>query len=205
MAFYWKFTRSGKLSKDYISLIVDATPDSINPEHRIWHTSFEEIEMCLILLHDVETANMSSTALSKGSFSDAVQEIGYEPSSTYCEMRSTKGLVKGQSVMGRHTGFPLDWGYYGCRDTPIDLDITGLQVAGFVNAIDGKLCGKTWAGNKEDKLSCFRSDPNFIPTGMYYDLMPKHNVIVPLARHLLETDATRANEFFTSVLKWTKS
>lgn len=54
-------------------------------------------------------------------------------------------------------------------------------------------------------LSCFRDHPNFIPTGMYYDFMPEHNVIVPLARHLLETDATRANEFFTSVLKWTKS
>lgn len=205
MAFYWKFTRSGKLSKDYISLIVDATPDSINPEHRIWHTSFEEIEMCLILLHDVETMNKSSIALIKAPFRDFVSEIGYEPSSAYSEMRSTMGLVKGQCAMGRHNGSPLDWGYYGCRDTPIDLNITGLRLAGFVNAIDGKLSGKTWAWDTEDKLSCFRDHPNFIPTGMYYDLMPEHNVIVPLAKHLLETDAIRANEFFTSVLKWTKS
>lgn len=204
MAFYWKFTRSGKLSKAYISLIVDATPDSINPECRIWHTSFEEIMMCLILLHDVETANMSSIALTKGSFRDAVHKIGYEPSSAYSEMRSTMGLVKDQCVMGRHNGAPLDWGYYGCRDTPIDLDITGLQVAGFVNAMDGKLSGKTWVRDKEDKLSCFRSDPNFIPTGMYYDLMPKHNVIIPLARHLLAKDAVRADCFFKNILKWTK-
>lgn len=42
MAFYWKFTRSGRISASYISLIIDATPDAINKNRRIWHTSFKQ-------------------------------------------------------------------------------------------------------------------------------------------------------------------
>lgn len=199
MAFYWKFTRSGKFSRSYISLIVDATPDSINPERRIWHTSFEEIAMCLILLHDVEVNNVPSLGLTKPAFRDVVRRIGYEPSSEYRETRIKMGLVKGQSVMGRHGGSVLDWGYYNDKTTPIDVDIADFQVSAFINAEGGKL----W-NDGEDKLSCFRHHPDFVAAGIYYDLMPKHNVMEPLANYLLRKDANRANRFFENFLIWTK-
>ena len=199
MAFYWKFTRSGKISRRYISLIVDATPDAINPERHIWHTSFEEIGMCLILLQDVEVNNVPLLGPTKPAFRDVVRMIGYEPSVEYRETRHKMRLVKGQSVMGRHNGSQLDWGYYSNRTTQIDVDITDLQVAAFIDAASGKL----W-NDGEDKLSCFREDPSFVATGIYYDLMPKHIVMIPLARYLLEKDEARADRFFRNILKWAK-
>ena len=165
MTFYWKFTRSGRISSSYISLIIDATPDAINKDRHIWHTSFEEIGMCLILLHDVEVNNVPALGPTKPAFRDVVRKIGYEPSTEYCETRMRMGLVKGQSIMGRHNGSQLDWGYYNNKTTPIDVDVTDLQVAAFIDAKSGKL----W-NDGEDKLSCFRDDPNFVPTGIYYDL-----------------------------------
>ena len=112
--FYWKFTRSGRHNTRY----------AVNSDRRIWHTSFEEIEICLVLLHDVETCNVPSLGPTKPAFRDIVRSIGYEPSSLYKETRQEMYLVKGKDVMGRHDGVPLDWGCCNDRHTPIDVDIT---------------------------------------------------------------------------------
>lgn len=199
MALYWKFTRSGRLSRSYVSLIIDVTPESINLKSRIWHASFEEIGMSLILLHDVEVKNNPSLGPTKPAFRDVVRRIGYEPSCKYQESRIKMGLVKGQSVMGRHNGCRLDWGYYNNEKTPIDVDVTDFQVAAFINAESGRL----WEDG-EDKLSCYRNDASFVSTGIYYDLMPKHNVMIPLAKYLLDNNAARADHFFTNILSWAK-
>lgn len=199
MAFYRKFTRSGRISERYVSLIIDVTPDSIDQVSHIWRTSFEEIGMCLILLHDVEVYNVPSRGPTKTAFRNVVQKLGYDPSLEYKELRHKMSLVKGQSVMGRHGGTFLDWGYYSCMTTPIDVNTSSLQVANFIDASDGKL----WK-DMEDKLSCFRNDSHFILNGKYYDLMPKHEVMVPLAQYLLATDKVRANNFFSNILRWSK-
>ena len=151
MAFYWKFTRSGKFSRSYISLILDATPDAVKRQKMIWQTSFEEVGMCLMLLQDVEVKNVPTLGPTKPAFRDVVRSLGYEPSVEYREKRNEFKLVKGKSTMGRHDGEALDWGYYSNRLTPIDIDISSLQVGVFIDAKTGKLCGS------EDKLSCFRA------------------------------------------------
>ena len=198
MAFYWKFTRSGKFSRSYISLILDATPDAVKRQKMIWQTSFEEVGMCLMLLQDVEVKNVPTLGPTKPAFRDVVRSLGYEPSVEYKEKRNEFKLVKGKSTMGRHDGEALDWGYYSNRLTPIDIDISSLQAGVFIDAKTGKLYGS------EDKLSCFRSDPNFRSEGFYFDLMPKHVVMIPMVKGLLATDAARANAFFEKHLKWKK-
>ena len=198
MAFYWKFTRSGKFSRSYISLILDATPDAVKRQKMIWQTSFEEVGMCLMLLQDVEVKNVPTLGPTKPAFRDVVRSLGYEPSVEYREKRNEFKLVKGKSTMGRHDGEALDWGYYSNRLTPIDIDISSLQVGVFIDAKTGKLYGS------EDKLSCFRADPNFRSEGFYFDLMPKHVVMIPMVKGLLATNAARANAFFEMHLKWKK-
>ena len=198
MAFYWKFTRSGKFSSRYISLIVDATPDAVERQRMVWHTSFEELGMCLMLLQDVEVKNVPSQGPTKPAFRDVVRSVGYEPSKAYVEQRNRFNLVKGKCVMGRHDGEELDWGYYSNVRTPIDIDITDLEVATFIDAKTGRLYGS------EDKLSCFRSDPNFNQDGFYYDLMPRHVVMVPIVKSMIKCDEQRANNFFERFLRWQK-
>lgn len=199
MAFYWKFTRSGDFSDTYVSFIIDAPPDVIDREQKIWCTSFEEIEMFLVLLHDVETCNRPGLGPATPDFKKVVCSIGYEPSSEYKEMRHEMGLVQGQAAMGRHAGRMLDWGYCNNPTTRIDVDVSGFRHAGYIDAKSGKR-----SRDPEDKLSCFRGDPNFIPSGKYYDLMPIHEVMRPLANYLLAQDPDRANKFFVNVLKWSK-
>lgn len=196
MAFYWKFTRSGKYSARYISLIIDATPDAVEKQRMVWHTSFEELGMCLMLLQDVEVKNVPSVGPTKPAFRDVVRLLGYEPTIEYREQRERLNLVRGKCVMGRHDGEELDWGYYCSRKTPIDIDVTDLQVAGYIDARTGRLYGT------EDKLACFRADPNFVADGFYYDLMPKHVVMIPFVRSMLAADLKRANTFFERYLKW---
>ena len=88
MAFYWKFTRSGKFSRSYISLILDATPDAVKRQKMIWQTSFEEVGMCLMLLQDVEVKNVPTLGPTKPAFRDVVRSLGYEPSVEYKEKRN---------------------------------------------------------------------------------------------------------------------
>ena len=79
MGFYWKFTRSGKYSHSYISLIIDVEPSCIDKEKKLWKTSFEELEMFLVLLHDVEVINNPDLGATKPAFKEVVETLGYEP------------------------------------------------------------------------------------------------------------------------------
>ena len=198
MAFFWKFTRSGMYSRRYISLIVDATPDAMDYEAMVWRTSFEELGMFMILLQDVEVHNVPELGPTKPAFRDVVRSLGYEPSLNYETQRYNFKLVRGRCVMGRHGGPGEDWGFYGNKRTPISLSISDLQVASIVDANSGRRNSY----DTEDKLSCFRNDPCFRSEGRYYDLMPKHVVMVPIVKRMLESDEARAVSFLCNFLKW---
>lgn len=198
MGFFWKFTRSGRYSNKYISLIVDVVPSCIDKDNRLWHTSFEELEMFLVLLHDVEVINNPELGATKQAFKEVVETLGYEPTTNYRELRNEFDLVKGQDIMGRHNGVALDWGYYSNLSTPITIDIATLEVAGFIRAEDGRL--HVW--DHEDKLSCYRGYQYFEYLNFYWDIMPKHNVMNPLVLQMIRNDTERANEFLTEELKW---
>jgi hypothetical protein len=76
------------------------------------------------------------------------------------------------------------------------FDTTGLQVACYINASDGRLYGN------EDKLSCYREHQDFISKGEFYDLMPKHVVMNPIMTALKKVDEARADKFARNWLKW---
>ncbi len=198
MGFFWKFTRSGKYSHSYVSLIIDVDPICVNEDSKIWETSFEELGMVMLLLHDVEVLNQPELGATKPAFKDVVQSLGYKPTLKYRQLRHKLGLVCGQCIMGRHSGVGLDWGRFSMTETPIKLAIQGLQVACYINASDGRLYGS------EDKLLCYRQHQDFSKSGMYYDLMPKHTVMNPIMRALLEEDFERADKFAQKWLKWKK-
>lgn len=198
MGFYWKFTRSGAISSRYISLIIDVEPSCIDPQTNIWHTSFEELQMFLVLLHDVEVINNPGLGPTKEKFRRVVETLGYEPTLAYRELRYDFGLVLGQDVMGRHNGRPLDYGYYSNMTTPTDVNVTDLEIAGYINAEDGRR--NPWDG--EDKLSCYREIPGFQEIGFYWDFMPKHIVMNPIVGQMLAEDNARTNEFLIDYLRW---
>lgn len=198
MAFFWKFTRSGMYSRRYISLIIDVTPDAMDYSKALWRTSFEELGMFMMLLHDVEVYNVPHLGPTKPAFRDVVRSIGYDPSLSYEIQRYKFNLVVGRSVMGRHDGEEEDWGYYGNKHTPICLSIADLQVASIIDAKSGRRN----LYDTEDKLSCFRADPRFRTEGRYYDLMPKHVVMAPIIRKMLETDKERTESFVVKFLRW---
>lgn len=197
MGFFWKFTRSGRFSNSYVSLIIDADPTCVNKFTRQWQTSFEELGMVMLLLHDVEVLNQPDLGATKPAFKVIVQALGYEPTLEYQQQRQRFNLVCGQSVMGRHGGSGLDWGRFSSRRTPMFLDISELQVACFIQASTGRLYGY------EDKLSCYRHHPDFINTGEFYDLMPKHMVMKPIMTGMMKVDRVRADKFARNFLKWT--
>ena len=197
MGFFWKFTRSGRFSSSYVSLIIDADPTCVNKITRQWQTSFEELEMVMLLLHDVEVLNQPGLGTTKPAFREVVQSLGYEPTLAYRQQRQEFNLVCGQSVMGRHGGAGLDWGRFSSWCTPIFLDLSELQVACFIQASTGRLYGP------EDKLSCYRQHPEFINTGEFYDLMPKYMVMKPIMTGMMKIDRNRADKFARTFLKWT--
>lgn len=196
MGFFWKFTRSGRFSNSYVSLIIDADPTCVNRAANTWQTSFEELGMVMLLLHDVEVLNQPALGATKPAFKVVVQSLGYEPTLKYQQQRGQFGLVCGQSVMGRHGGLGLDWGRFASQRTPMTFDTTGLQVACYINASDGRLYGN------EDKLSCYRGHQDFISKGEFYDLMPKHVVMNPIMTALKKVDEARADKFARNWLKW---
>lgn len=198
MAFYWKFTRSGMYSRRYISLIIDATPDAVNSSKKVWQTSFEELGMIMILLQDVEVNNVPNMGPTKPAFRDVVRSLGYDTTLDYKMLRQKYGLVKGKTVMGRHSGDELDWGYYSNRRTPISISIADLQVGCYIDAA----AGRRNSYDVEDKLSCFRGDPDFRSKGIYFDLMPKHIVMVPIVKSMLSLDKDRTENFLFRFLKW---
>ena len=196
MGFFWKFTRSGRYSSSYVSLIIDVDPVCVSRPAKIWQTSFEELCMVMILLHDVEVLNQPTMGATKPAFKVVVQSLGYQPTLLYEQHRHHLGIVCGQSVMGRHDGNGLDWGRYASNRTPMILGIDRLQVACFIQACNGRLYGN------EDKLSCYRGHQDFINSGEFYDLMPKHVVMNPIMTAMKNVDAARTDKFARGWLKW---
>ena len=196
MGFFWKFTRSGKFSASYISLILDVDPGSIDRGQNLWKTSFEELGMAMLLLHDVEVLNQPMLGATKPAFRVVVESLGYEPTLEYRQQRERMGLVLGKCVMGRHDGISLDWGRYESMRTPVGLSLHQLQVASFISASDGRLFGS------EDKLSCYRTHHAFETKGEFYDLMPKHVVMKPIIETMKLCDLKRTEKFIAKWLKW---
>ena len=87
MGFFWKFTRSGRFSSSYVSLIIDADPGAVNKVAHTWQTSFEELEMVVLLLHDVEVLNQPNLGPTTQAFKVVVQSLGYEPTLEYKQQR----------------------------------------------------------------------------------------------------------------------
>ena len=75
MGFFWKFTRSGKFSASYVSLIIDADPNCVDRKRNVWRTSFEELGMTMILLHDVEVLNQPKLGATKPAFRVVVESL----------------------------------------------------------------------------------------------------------------------------------
>jgi len=200
MGFFWKFTRSGKISASYVSLILDVDPGSVDRTRYEWHTSFEELEMAMILLHDVEVLNQPLMGTTKKAFSAVVESLGYKPTLDYRQQREQLGLVFGKSVMGRHDGDPLDWGRFESFMTPITISLIGLDRAGFIRASDGHSRFSSY----EDKLLCYRGHSDFVQEGEYYDLMPVHAVMKPFIEAMKRCDAERTETFVSEMLKWEK-
>ena len=193
MAYYWKFTRSGKVSRKYISLIIDVLPDAFDRQANIWHSSLGELERFLILLQDVEGDNDRGFGQD---FVRVLNRLGYDAPAGFEAKRQEYSLVRGQAMMGRHAGSEeLDWGYCSISDVPVDVDVTGFRYAFFVDAEQER-------DKPGDKFSCYRSDGNFVPNGEYYDLMPIHDVMVPVVGAMRAVNAERTNRFLESVLGW---
>ena len=151
--FFWKWTRSGKESKKYVSLIIDFHSTQIRETNLI--TNFEECKDILYLIHDVEVYNAKynkSAGLEKESFQKQVQLLGYKATSNYIEKRNRLGLVSGQMVLGRHEGTPLDYGYSNKTGETIILDTNKLKWALKINVENGK-AGKGYGS--EDKLKAY--------------------------------------------------
>ena len=74
--FFWKFTRSGKYSTKYISLIIDIHESRIIDGQL--NLSFLECQDIMMLIHDVETLNSKnnySAGLLKKPFQEQVPQM----------------------------------------------------------------------------------------------------------------------------------
>ena len=195
--FFWKFTRSGKYSSRYISLIIDFHDSNINGRYLI--SNFEECKDILLLIHDVETLNglrNYSSGLEKRPFQDQVNRLGYSASSSYTQQRFNFDLVLGQMTLGTHGGTPLDYGISNKKGSNILLDKNNLKISMMIKAETGIIYGV------EDKLKAYRSHPLYINNGYYFDLMPMHNCIVEIVSQMMAYNAVETKNFLENVLKW---
>ena len=197
--FFWKFTRSGKYSNQYISLIIDFHESSI--ENNKLYLSYDECKNILILIQDVEKLNglVNSTAgLLKTPYRSVINELWFDPTDDYTELRYNKNLVLGKMVLGNHTGSPLDYGKDVHFSKEVCLEIDALQVKMLIDAKSGKIYGM------EDKLKAYRREPEFVAAGSYFDLMPKHSCVKEIVSKMLEHDKPQTEKFLIDVLKWKK-
>lgn len=198
--FFWKFTRSGKYSYRYISLIMDFHNSMIRDGNL--YVSFEECEDILCLMHDVEYHNSKSNfsaGIMKGPFQAPINTLGFTTTEKYSELRRIKNLVKGQMTLGTHNGTPLDYGISLRNDNPcIGLDISKLNIKMNINAVTGIIYGT------EDKLKAYRNSNYFINSGYYFDLMPKHDCMIEIFNKMYAINPQRTLDFVTSQLKWIK-
>lgn len=193
MGFYWKYSRNGWKSRSYQSFIIDVLPSSWSSSgnRRVWNTSFEELQVFLILLQDIELRNNPSVGITKPDFDKYVRELGYEATLSY--RISGHKYALGEAVMGRHLGYPLPWGFYSDDTTPIKLDITNLRYD-YVVPID--------SDKAIDMLSYCKGHPNFERSGNYWDYMPMHSCLLDIVRAMINFDRERTRNFLVNVLKW---
>jgi hypothetical protein len=189
MAFYWKYTRSGKKSTTYISFIIDVLPSYIVRKYTniYWNTSFEELESFLILLQDIEEINHPDIGITKQNFARFVAHLNYKPTASY--VKSGAHLHLSSAVMGSHKGEPLPWGFVDNIITPICLNVTNLQNSFFLP-------------NQDVKLSYFSAHSRFENSGEYWDYMPMHSCLIDIITAMKRTDANRTDNFVKNKLKW---
>lgn len=197
--FFWKFTRSGKYSREYVSLIVDFHEQNIVYDKL--YLSFEECKNILILLQDVEQLNGTNNrnaGILKRPYRDVVNSLNFDVTDEYVESRFERDLVLGEMVLGNHFGLPLDYGKDTHTAEDLWLDINNLRIQTFADATTGIIY------SNEDKLKAFRREPEFIPNGRYFDLMPQHSCIIEIVSKMSEYDEFQTQNFLTNVLKWEK-
>ncbi len=197
--FFWKLTRSGKLSKKYISLVLDFHSDDL--DENLLSVSLTDCENILILMQDVELINAQTNqtaGLLKPAFSSVVKMLGYVPTKEYFEQRNARGLIISSMVLGKHSGEPLDYGKSKNEDTKsIKLNLENLKIS-----------FKIWTNKStfqgEDKLKAFRQDADFLPTNFYYDLMPQHSCMLEIVQKMKAFDSKKTENFLLNTLKWRK-
>lgn len=195
--FFWKFTRSGKFSSRYISLIIDFHESQTDAKYLL--TNFEECKDILLLIHDVETLNgenNNSAGLEKKPFQQQVELLGYSASSIYQQQRYNCNLVLGQMTLGTHDGIPLDYGISNKSGDVIYLNKNNLKISMRINAQTGLIYGN------EDKLKAYRNNPLFINEGYYFDLMPMHSCIVEIVNKMLDFNRSATIDYLKNILKW---
>lgn len=196
--FFWKFTRSGKYSFRYISLILDFHCSRI--ENGNLCVSFEECKDILSLMHDVEYHNSQfnySAGIMKGPFQAPINSLGYTTTANYQELRFNRGLVTGQMTLGTHNGDPLDYGASRRLDTTeVKLDISKLNIRMNIDSKTGIIYGT------EDKLKAYRNSGDFINDGYYFDLMPKHDCMIEIFKKMYSVNPDETINFVMNQLKW---
>ena len=200
-SFYWKFTRSGRYSTKYISLIIDIHSSEMirDGAHVFWNTNMKCLEMILLLMMDVEKHNNPTEWHEKLEYKKQIERCNYTPGNYNQPLRQQFELVFGSAVMGRHSGSPLDFGYYKHDGDEFPVDLTNMQ---FSTYVDGKT-GNIGYG-RDDKLSCFRVLPEFKTDGIYFDLMPQHNVIPRIFEAMRAKNKKETITFVEEVLHWMK-
>lgn len=197
--FFWKFTRSGKYSNKYISLIIDFHEENITNNNL--YLSFEECKSLLILIQDVEKLNglVNSTAgLLKPPYRKVINKLAFDPTDEYIESRYIHGLVLDKMILGNHLGAPLDYGKDIHSAHDLCLDIRNLQIQMLINAKTGIIYGQ------EDKLKAYRKETEFISNGKYFDLMPKHDCIIEIVTKMMKYNKIGTEKFLIEELKWKK-
>ena len=195
--FFWKFTRSGKFSTKYISLILDFHSSQI-VDNKL-KTNFEECKDILYLIHDVETlngVNNFSAGLEKKPFQEQVNKLGFRANNKYQQKRFDLNLVIGQMTLGVHDGSPLDYGLSNKDGDEIFLDLNNLKYSMEIDAKTGLIYGR------EDKLKAFRNNDKFINSGFYYDLMPIHSCLIEIVSKMLDKNKEATILFLKNNLLW---
>lgn len=198
--FFWKYTRSGRVSSSYISLVLDFHESIIKGDQL--HLSFQECMNILILIQDVEKLNgtVNKTAgLLKTPYRSVVNQLGFDTTHVYQETRFNQGLVLGQMMLGNHMGSPLDYGKDIHDYKDLALNIRNLTIQMFIDAKTG--LAFNW---KEDKLKAYRNEKEFMPYGKYFDLMPKHICLIEIVGKMSEYDRKTTENFLINILKWHK-
>ena len=206
--FFWKFSRDGDYSKTYVAFVIDVHDSNIKKENYklFWLASFNALCRVLMFLQDVEIFNekigQKSAGLQKKTYVWAVNNCGYNPPKKHIENRFNYNLVNGKSVMGKHKGFPLDWGYYedNYPNFLIKMNVTDFEPVRHVNYETGV----HQKSDGRDLLSCYRIHKNFQKVGWYWDLMPRHIHMKRIFEGMKLFSKEKGNDFVEKVLGWSK-